>query len=94
VPWAFHDAAFAAKDSSFDDTAIEQFAADAKLDLPQFNHDREAACVKEKVQADVALGHVLGVRGTPSGFLGGRRAASLTGESLEILIEHDLHPRR
>lgn len=92
--WAFHDAAFAAKGSSFDDAAIEQFAADAGLDMQQFDNDHESTSVKEKVQADIVQGHELGVRGTPSGFLNGRRVPSLAGESLEILIEHELHPRR
>jgi len=61
--WAFHDEAFASKDTDFDDATIENLAAEAGLDMPKFAADRNSESVREKVQADITLGLKLGVRG-------------------------------
>ena len=92
--WDFHDSVFSANATKFDDASIEQLAKASGLNMPQFEEDWRSPEVKRSVAADIALGQKLGVRGTPTGFLNGRRMPTLSDASLELLIEHELHPRR
>ena len=90
--WAFHDAVFSAKKREFDDAAIEQLAKSSGLDMAQFAADWHSPEVKQSVAEDIETGQKLGVRGTPTGFLNGRRVPSLAKGSLELLIEHEFRP--
>jgi protein-disulfide isomerase len=91
--WAFHDAAFAEKSSAYSDLDIQRLASGAAVDLRQFDIDRNSPAIQEKVSQDVQTGSDLKVRGTPTLFLNGRLVPDLTLESLEILVEHEVHPR-
>jgi protein-disulfide isomerase/uncharacterized membrane protein len=91
--WAFHDAAFAEKSPTYSDQDIQRLATGAAVDLRQFDTDRDLPAIKEKVSHDVKTGTDLKVRGTPTLFLNGRVVPDLTLGSLEILVEHEVHPR-
>ena len=87
--WAFHDALFAA-DLSTREAVLEVIAGQTGLDLQRFEVDRRQETVAAKVKADVELGILLGVDGTPSVFLNGRRVYDLRPQLLKFLIAHQL----
>jgi len=68
------------------DEDIVRAAETAGLDMDRFAADRENPDVREKVAEDVALGHALGVQGTPTVYLDGRIVPLLSRETLLTLI--------
>jgi protein-disulfide isomerase len=70
--WEYHDLLFAAQ-PAFTRADLEKYAA--RLDVPA---DSFAACLdggrhRAAVKADAAEAHAVGVRGTPTFFVNGRR---------------------
>jgi protein-disulfide isomerase len=63
------------------------------LNLEQFDTEKHSPAAGEKVAADVESGNRLGVDGTPTVFLNGRRVPYLTPGGLDILIHHLLGDR-
>ena len=82
--WEFEDAIFAGGLGGEED--IEKAAVAADLDMERFARDREDPAVREKVASDVALGHELEIRGTPTVYVNGRMAPLLSRETLLTLI--------
>ena len=60
------------------DDVFRGLAADLVLDMAAFEAAYTDPATAERVAADVADGHVLGVRGTPTFFLDGRRIEPIT----------------
>ena len=69
--WAVHDALFAQADG-LGDAALEQYAADAGLDLVAWRACLTSTEAGAAVDADVAEGIRFGVRATPSYFVNGQ----------------------
>lgn len=69
-----------------DDEALEQHAADLGLDLKRFARDRLDSKLAAQVDADMALAKQLGVRGTPTSFLNGRKV--IGAQPIEVLRKH------
>ena len=60
------------------------------LNLDRFEAYRLGETALAKVQADIDLGIRLGVDGTPSVFINGRRVYDTRGQALQFLIAHEL----
>ncbi len=85
--WDFHDAVFAI--SLVDGVEILGATANAlKFDMDRFEADRASAAVAARVATDIELGRRLGVEGTPTMFLNGRRIDDRRAESVARLILH------
>ena len=68
------------------DEKLEGFAKEIGLDMKAFAKDRKSPDVRRKIQLDMQEGSMIGVRGTPTIFINGRRLRqrSLQGFSAKI----------
>ena len=90
--WAFHDKLFDNyKDLS--DLKIYEIIRDLKLDRDRFEKDWKNPAVDAKVEADQREGQKIGVRGTPTVFVNGRRLRKRSIESFSALIDDELRKR-
>jgi protein-disulfide isomerase len=91
--WRFHDAVFTAAHPPDSPTDLSGIAAGVGLDGARLLAESGSAAAKSKVEDDVRLGLRLGVDGTPTVFLNGRRVRHLSPRGLRILVEHELAAR-
>ncbi|OLF05697.1 thioredoxin [Actinophytocola xinjiangensis] len=54
-------------------TFFDRYATEIGLDLDRFRADRDSAAVQERIDADQAAGQQVGVTGTPTFFVNGKR---------------------
>ncbi|MBI5500268.1 MAG: thioredoxin domain-containing protein [Deltaproteobacteria bacterium] len=84
--WELHDRLFA-NPAEWTTEDLERLASEAGLDLPRFRNALEDRTVQDDVATEVTLGHRLGVTGTPSFALNGRRFEGSTSfRNLERLV--------
>jgi protein-disulfide isomerase len=103
--WPMHDALFAmgkslrsgipsAIDSDAGPVAFEEQALAVGLDLERYRSDYRSERVYQRVRGDAAEARRLGVNGTPSFFLDGRRVQErLNGRTIDLLVEKALAER-
>ncbi len=70
--WPMHDAMFAHQ-TALDRAGLESYAAAAGLDMDRFHKDMDDAATSARVSGDAKDGEALGVTGTPTLFVNGRR---------------------
>lgn len=86
--WKTHDALYRATHLS--EGTLEAAAREAGADVDELRACVEAGEALEDVKADVAVAHELGVTGTPTFYLNGRRVADYRNGALEAIAEHVL----
>ena len=86
--WPFHDRLFAEQKLSED--LIKKIAQDIKLDMTQFEKDRESSQVQSKLQKDILDAQTAGVTGTPTVFINGRTPRQRTPEGFQAIIDDEL----
>ncbi len=89
--WAYHDRLF--KNQKRLTTAdLELWAKVEGLDLARFNADRVDPAIADQVQKDMEEGSRIGVQGTPTVFLNGRRLKSppTNADALVDLIKEEI----
>jgi protein-disulfide isomerase len=73
--WEFHDRLFARSGTSLDRAGLLKVAADLGLDTARFGRDLDDPKIEERIARDEADAKALGVNGTPTFFVNGRRVA-------------------
>lgn len=86
--WAFHEALFMPQ--SKERRTLQDLINELGLDAERFDADRKAEATLAKVKADIDLGIALGIDGTPSVFINGRRVYDTRVQALQYLIEHEM----
>ena len=86
--WAFHEVLF--KPRSKVTMTWRSLVEPLGLNLDQFEAYRRGDTALAKVQADIDLGIRLGVDGTPSVFIDGRRVYDTRAQALQFLIAHEI----
>ncbi len=76
--------------SSLDVANLKQFATSIGLDRARFDGALDSGKFAEKVQRDLLEGQKLGLSGTPTIFINGRRISDRTYEGLKLIIEDAL----
>lgn len=76
--------------TALDKNQLNAYAAQLKLDAQQFKTALDAGKFADAVQRDVQEGMRLGVNGTPTLFVNGRRVAEPSYEALKAAIEEAL----
>jgi protein-disulfide isomerase len=66
---------------------LRQYATDLGLDRARFDAALESSKFAEKVQRDVIDGHKLGINGTPTLYINGRRISDNSYEAMKSAIE-------
>jgi len=83
--WRYHEGLFQS-DLSASEQMLRQIAQASSLDLERWESDRRSSSIQHKITQDAELGARLGVDGTPSLFLNGRRVWMWGSSDLELLI--------
>ncbi len=86
--WAFHDALFAPRSER--GLSLKSTVEQLGMDFQRFEKDSRSDEAMAKIQADIDLGIRLGVDGTPSLFINGRRAYDTRPHALQFLIAHEI----
>lgn len=89
--WQMHDQLYNnqtkwAKDSNARQIFTE-YARGLGLDVARFTHDIDSLQVNTRIQQDMARGDTLGVKGTPTVFLGDREVALNTAGDLQKALD-------
>jgi len=88
--WEFHDKLFD-NYKNLSDVKVYEFIRDLKLDRDKFEKDWKDPAVDAKVEADQKEGSKIGVRGTPTVFVNGRRLRNRSMEGFSALIDDELN---
>ena len=73
---------------------ISSTARDLSLDLEQFEKDRKSPRVRNIINRDLAEGGRIGVRGTPSIYINGKRLNQRSLEAFSSIIDEELVSNR
>jgi protein-disulfide isomerase len=87
--WAFHSQLLA-NYNRLNEKKIQDIAKNLGLDMKRFNHDRHLESLRKAIQQDVEEGRKLGVDGTPTVFLNGKRIDNRNLGRLPRLIKEEL----
>ena len=71
--WEMHDQLYTLSGGAVDRPALDRVARDIGLDVARFDHDLEDPALDASIDADDADAKALGVKGTPTFFVNGRR---------------------
>ena len=87
--WSMHDQMFANRTKLGPEQLVEM-AGDLGLDAQRFAADLDASATQERLEWEMAIGRRLGVRGTPSFFVNGRRrSGAMDPAALRSMIEEE-----
>lgn len=87
--WEFHSRLLENHDQ-VDEQKILDIAGELKLNMDQFRKDRELASSRKLIQEDIKNGKAIGVTGTPSAFINGKRIRNQELGTLPELIIREL----
>ena len=87
--WEFHEKLFENYDSINDDK-IEEIAIGLKLDMDKFNADINLPDIGRIIDRDIKNGKEIGVLGTPTIFINGKRFNPSTFDDFITKIESEL----
>lgn len=86
--WDYHDKLFA--ESKIIPASIDKIANDLGLDLDQFKKDMNSPRLQQIVAGDVKDAGSLGVTGTPTIFINGRKLKQRSLEGFQAMIDEEL----
>jgi protein-disulfide isomerase len=87
--WEFHSKLFE-NFRSLSDQKIEEIAKELNLDMQKFSSDQNSTALKTIIFRDIQNGQTVGVRGTPTLFINGKRVKSRSFQNISSLIEKEL----
>lgn len=87
--WTLHDLLFA-NYNDLNQKKIEELAQQAGLDMGQFKKDLVNPALEKQIQAEIAEGKAVGVRGTPTLFVNGRKVHKRTYNAIGQMIDDEL----
>ncbi len=87
--WEFHSQVFA-NQTALSTTKLDEIAESFDLDMTQFKKDLLSHDVLSMIVRDVREGQKIGVKGTPTLFLNGKRVNDRTFKNLDKLIQREL----
>lgn len=93
--WEMHDALFASRTDPLDRAAVVELAKGLRLSLGRFEATLDAESTDARVASDVVEAHRLGVTGTPTVFINGRRiVGAQPQEVFAAMIDEELAARQ
>jgi protein-disulfide isomerase len=87
--WEYHDSLLKNMRNLSEELFIST-AKDLGLDLAKFEKDRKSPYAARMINRDLAEGGRIGVRGTPSVFVNGKKVKQRSLEAISSLIEGEL----
>lgn len=86
--WEYHDKLFA--EASIVPASIDRIASELGLDQDQFKKDMDSSRIKQIVINDVTEAGGLGVTGTPTIFINGRKLKQRSLQGFQEMIDEEL----
>ena len=84
--WEMHDILF--KNSrKLQPEDLKKYAAEIGLNVAKFEKDMESPEIAKQIDEDMALAQAVGVRGTPTLFVGGKRLMNRSMEGFKAMID-------
>ncbi|WP_319524560.1 thioredoxin domain-containing protein [uncultured Desulfosarcina sp.] len=90
--WEFHSLLLENHDQ-LSEEKITEIATGLNLDMEKFNRDRASEPIRKIIAEDVANGQQVGVTGTPSVFMNGKRIENRQIGNLPALIQQELEKK-
>lgn len=87
--WPYHDKLFARK-GPIQRPELESLAAEIGLDMNRFKDDLDRRAGKAAVDRDLAQGAGLGIHGTPTLFINGRKVVGANWKLIEKVVRYEL----
>lgn len=87
--WDFHDELFK-QHNQLNEEKIQEIAAKLKLDLVQFEKDRNDPLLLEQIRYDYNEGIRVGINSVPSVFVNGRKLKDRSLKGFQTLIDKEL----
>lgn len=84
--WEFHAKLFQ-NYRSLNEQKIQEIATELGLDMEKFAADRKSPEISALIERDIRNGTAIGVRGTPTIFLNGKRVKNRSMQAFEQMIE-------
>ena len=86
--WEYHDKLFAEKKITKE--SFNKIAEELGLDAKQFKQDIASTTLKNHLRQDMTEAHRLGITGTPTIFVNGRKIKQRTNTGFQALIDEEL----
>ena len=87
--WDFHDELFK-QHNKLNEEKVQEIAAKLKLDLAQFEKDRNDPLLLEQIRYDYNEGIRVGINSVPSVFVNGRKVKDRSLKGFQTLIDKEL----
>ncbi len=87
--WEYHDRVFE-NYNKLNEGLLEQFAQELNLDMDRFKNERLNPEITSLINRDLREGSRIGVRGTPTIFVNGKRLGQRSLEAFSAAIENEL----
>jgi protein-disulfide isomerase len=91
--WEFHDMLFE-NYNRLNDQKIQEIADLLGLDETEFKKQQQSPAITERIRQDYEEGIRLGVRGTPTVFINGKKVRDRSMKSMEAIIEKELQKQQ
>ena len=91
--WEFHSKIFEHY-KSLNDAKIDEIATSLNLDMEKFKADQKSPEIQALIARDIENGRAIGVRGTPSIFINGKRVKNRSIQNFDKLIEAEKRKAR
>ncbi len=86
--WQFHDELF--KSEKLSNELINNIAVDLGLDMAQFNKDMNSAEISRMIEKDLMDAQKVGVTGTPTIFINGKKLKNRSIQGFQMMIDQEL----
>ena len=87
--WEFHAKLFQ-NYRSLNEQKVQEIATELELDMEKFAADRKSPEINALIERDLKNGAAIGVRGTPTIFLNGKRVKNRSMQAFQQMIEVEL----
>ena len=91
--WEFHDEMFK-NYNRLNDQKVQEIVTQLGLDQAKFNTDQKSPVETARIRQDYEEGIRLGVRGTPTVFINGRRLKNRSMKNMEAIIEEEIKAKK
>ena len=91
--WEFHDMLFE-NYNRLNDQKIQEIVGLLGLDETEFKKQQQNPTIKARIQQDYKDGIQLGVRGTPTVFINGKKLRNRSMSGMEAIIEKELQKQQ
>lgn len=91
--WEFHDELFK-NYNRLNDQKVQEIVTQLGLDQKQFDEHKKSPVEAARIRQDYEEGLKLGVRGTPTLFINGRKVKNRSVQNMEAIINQELEAKK